>query len=88
GNGSAFFSPAASAVRMAEAYLRDQKAMLPCAAWLSGEFGQDGLYIGVPTLIGAGGIEKVIEVPLSDDEKTAFEASASAVRKLVGGIEL
>lgn len=88
GNGSAFFSPAASAVRMAEAYLKDQKAMLPCAAWLDGEFGQDGLYIGVPTLIGAGGIEKVIEVPLSDDEQTAFEASAAAVRKLVGSIEL
>ncbi len=82
GNGSAFFSPAASAIRMAEAYLKDQKAMLPCAAYLSGEFGYDGIYFGVPTVIGAGGIEKVIEVPLSADEKTALDASAAAVQAL------
>ncbi len=88
GNGSAFLSPAASAVRMAEAYLKDQKAMLPCAAHLSGEFGYDGIYFGVPTIIGAGGVEKIIEVPLSADEKTALDASAEAVRSLVDSIKL
>ena len=88
GNGSAFFSPAASAVRMAEAYLKDQKAMLPCAAYLNGEFGYEGIYFGAPTVIGAGGVEKIIEVPLSEGEKTALDASASAVRGLVDSIEL
>ena len=67
---------------MAESYLKDQKAMLPCAAYLSGEFGYDGIYFGVPTIIGAGGVEKVIEVPLSADEKTALDASAAAVQAL------
>jgi malate dehydrogenase len=86
GNGSAFFSPAASAVKMAEAYLKDQKAVLPAAAHLSGEYGQDGIYFGVPTIIGAGGIEKVIVVPLSDDEKTALDASANKVKDLLAGI--
>lgn len=88
GNGSAFFSPAASAIQMAEAYLKDKKAVLPCAAHLSGEFGYDDLYIGVPTIIGAGGIEKVLEVPLSDGERTALEASAQAVQKLTASLDL
>jgi malate dehydrogenase len=87
GNGSAFFSPAASAVKMAEAYLKDQKAVLPAAAHLSGQYGQDGIYFGVPTIIGAGGIEKVIEVPLSDDERAALDASAAKVKELLAGIE-
>ncbi len=87
GNGSAFFSPAASAVKMAEAYLKDLKSVLPAAAKLNGEYGQDGIYFGVPTQIGAGGIEKIIEVPLSDDEKAALDVSAGKVRDLVASIK-
>jgi malate dehydrogenase len=87
GNGSAFFSPAASAIQMAEAYLKDKKAVLPCAAYLSGEFGYDGIYFGAPTVIGAEGVEKVIEVPLSADEKAALDASADAVKQLIESIE-
>jgi len=86
--GSAFFSPAAAAIRMAEAYLKDQKAIVPAAAWLSGEYGYQGFYFGVPTVIGRGGIEKVLEVPLSDAETQALAASAGAVQSLVAGIEL
>lgn len=83
GNGSAFYTPALSAIEMAEAYLYDKKRALPCAALLEGEFGVDGFYIGVPVVIGAGGIEKVIEVRLNDDEKAAFEKSVDAVRGLI-----
>ena len=83
GNGSAFYTPALSAIEMAEAYLYDKKRALPCAALLEGEFGVDGLYIGVPVVIGAGGIEKVIEVRLNDDEKAAFTKSVDAVRGLI-----
>ena len=87
GNGSAFFSPAASAVKMAEAYLKDQKAVLPAAAYLSGEYGFNGIYFGVPTIIGAGGVERIIEVPLSDAERTALDASAGAVSALIAEIK-
>lgn len=88
GNGSAFYSPAAAAIRMAESYLKDKKEVLPAAAWLSGEYGYDGFYFGVPTIIGAGGIEKVIETPLSDEETAALADSAGAVQTLVAGLEL
>ncbi len=88
GNGSAFYSPAMAAIRMAEAYLKDKKEVLPAAAYLSGEYGYDGFYFGVPTIIGAGGIEKVIETPLSDGETEALAASAGAVQKLVSGLGL
>ena len=87
GNGSAFFSPAASAIQMAEAYLKDKKAVLPCAAYLDGEFGYEGIYFGVPTVIGAGGIEKVVQLPISDDEKAALDKSADAVRALTASLE-
>ena len=73
---------------MAEAYLKDKKAVLPCAAHLNGEFGYDDLYIGVPTIIGAGGIEKVLEVPLSEGERAALDASATAVRELTASLDL
>jgi len=88
GNGSAFFSPAAAAVQMATAYLHDNKAVLPAAAYLNGEYGHSGFYLGVPTIIGAGGIERVIEVPLTAAEKDGVDTSAAAVSKLVNGIEL
>ena len=73
---------------MAEAYLKDKKAVLPAAAWIDGEYGQSGMYLGVPTVIGAEGIEKVIEVPLSDDEKAALDVSAGKVADLVSALGL
>jgi len=81
--GSAFYSPAAAAIRMAEAYLFDKKEVLPCAALLEGEYGVDGFYVGVPVQIGAGGVEKVIEVALTADERAQLAESVSHVRELV-----
>jgi len=81
--GSAFYSPAHSAVLMAEAHLHDNKQVLACAAWLEGEYGLRDLYVGVPAQIGAGGVEKVLEIQLTADEKQALEVSASHVRELV-----
>ena len=83
GNGSAFFSPAVSGIEMAEAYLKDLKRILPCAALLEGEYGIDGYYLGVPVLIGAGGAEKVMEIKLTDDEQAALTNSLEAVKKAV-----
>jgi len=68
---------------MAEAYLKDQKRVLPCAAWVDGAYGLDGMYVGVPTVIGAGGIEKVIEITLDGDEQEMFDRSVNAVKGLV-----
>jgi malate dehydrogenase len=81
--GSAFYAPAASAIVMAEAYLKDKKRLLPCAAWCEGQYGQDGLYVGVPTIIGAGGIEKIIEIELLPDERAMLDHSIEAVKTLV-----
>jgi malate dehydrogenase len=81
--GSAFYAPATSAIEMAEAYLKDQKRLLPCAAWCSGEFGLKGMYVGVPTIIGAGGIEKIVDIKLTKDEQVMFDKSVAAVRGLV-----
>ncbi len=81
--GSAFYAPAASAIAMAESYLLDKKRVLPCAALLSGEYGVDGLYIGVPVVIGSGGVERIVEIALSDEEKTMFDNSVAAVKSLV-----
>ena len=81
--GSAFYAPASAAIQMAEAYLKDKKRVLPCAAYLKGEYGVKGLYVGVPVVIGAKGIEKVGEIKMSRAEKLAFNKSVSAVRKLV-----
>src|ERR1700726_235665 len=81
--GSAFYAPAASAIAMAEAYLRDKKRGLPCAAWLTGQYGVRDLYVGVPVVIGAGGIERIVEITLDPDEKAAFDASCAAVQGLV-----
>lgn len=81
--GSAFYAPAASAISMAEAYLRDQKRILPCAAHLSGQYGVDGLYVGVPAMIGADGIEEVIEIALDDEAKSNLQVSIDAVKELL-----
>ena len=79
GNGSAYYAPAAAMVEMAEAILKDQKRILPSIAYLEGEYGYDGIYLGVPTLLGANGIEKVFELQLTADEKQALDNSAEAV---------
>ncbi len=83
GNGSAFYTPALSAIEMAEAYLYDKKRILPCAALLEGEYDINGLFIGVPVIIGSNGVEKVVEVQLLKDEADAFNASANAVKGLI-----
>ena len=81
--GSAFYAPGASITQMIEAIVRDKKRLLPAAAYLEGEYGLSGVYIGVPILLGAGGVEKIIEVELTDDEKAALGRSAAAVEELV-----
>jgi len=86
--GSAFVSPAVSAIEMAEAILRDKKRVLACACLCEGEFGVDGLYVGVPCVLGAGGVERIIEVEMSAEEQALFDASVKHVRELVAQIEL
>jgi malate dehydrogenase len=81
--GSAFYAPAASAIEMAESYLKDKKRILPAAAFLSGEFGINDMYVGVPVVIGAGGAEKIVEIELNGSEKKMFETSVGAVQGLV-----
>ncbi len=81
--GSAFYAPAASAIAMAESYLKDQKRVMPVAAYLSGEYGVDGIYVGVPVVLGAGGVERIVEINLDESEKANFENSVAAVRGLV-----
>ena len=81
--GSAFYAPASAAIQMAESYLKDKKRVLPCAAWLDGEYGVNGLYVGVPAVIGAGGVERVVEIRLSEADRAAFDESVAAVRELV-----
>jgi len=86
--GSAFYAPAASAVRMAEAYMFDKKRILPCAAYLTGQYGVKDLYVGVPVVIGAGGVEKIVEISLNSEQKAMFDKSVAAVQELCGGIKL
>jgi malate dehydrogenase len=81
--GSAFYAPAASAISMAESYLKDQKRVLPCAAYLSGEYGVKGTYVGVPVMIGASGVERVIEIAFDEAEKTMFAKSLASVTGLI-----
>ena len=83
GNGSAFYAPAQSAIEMAESYLRDKKRVIPCASLCEGEFGIDGYFIGVPSVIGAGGVERILEFELKDDEKAALNNTLEAVKKTV-----
>ncbi len=86
--GSAFYAPAASAITMAESYLLDQKRLLPCAAYLDGQYGVHGLYVGVPVVIGAGGVERIVEIALDPEERAMFEQSVAAVRNLCAAVVL
>ncbi len=81
--GSAFYAPAASAIEMAEAYLKDQKRLLPCAAYVDGAYGLNGMYVGVPTILGAGGVERVVDIKLNADEQAMMDKSIDAVKGLV-----
>ena len=81
--GSAYYAPAASAIEMAQAYLNDQRRLLPCAAYVDGALGLEGMYVGVPTIIGANGIEKVVDIKLNKDEQAMFDKSVDAVKGLV-----
>jgi malate dehydrogenase len=81
--GSAFYAPAASAIAMAESYLKDQKRVLPCAAWLNGEYGIKDLYVGVPVVIGSKGVERIVELELNSSEREMFDKSAASVQGLV-----
>jgi malate dehydrogenase len=80
--GSAFYAPASSAIAMAESYLRDKKRVLPCAAWLTGQYGVKDLYVGVPVVIGSKGVERIVELQLNPDERAGFDKSIAAVRSL------
>ena len=81
--GSAFYAPASSAIAMAESYLKDQRRVLPCAAYLDGEYGVKGMYVGVPVILGANGVEKVVEISLDADEQKMFATSVASVKSLV-----
>jgi malate dehydrogenase len=85
--GSAYYAPAAAAVQMAEAIVKDKRRILPCAAWLQGEYGMKDLFLGVPCLLGAGGMERIIEVELDATEKAALKASADAVTSTVAALK-
>lgn len=85
--GSAFYAPAASALAMAESYLKNQRQIFPCAAYVNGKYGLNGLYVGVPIIIGSNGVEDIIEVPLTPDEKTNFEKSIAAVNELMDAMK-
>jgi malate dehydrogenase len=86
--GSAFYAPATSAIAMAEAYLKDQKRVMPCAALLEGEYGIKGYYMGVPVQIGQGGVEKIFQIELTAAEKAMFQKSFESVKKTVDEIKL
>ena len=86
--GSAFYAPAASAIQMAESYLKDQRRLLPCAAHLTGQYGVSDLYVGVPTIIGKGGVEKIVEIALTAEEQAMFDKSVAAVKSLCAAVKL
>jgi malate dehydrogenase len=85
--GSAYYAPAAAVVQMVESIVLDKKRILPCAAWLEGEYGQNGLFLGVPCKLGRNGLEEIIEVPLTDDERAALASSADAVREIMAALD-
>ena len=87
-SGSAYYAPGASTVEMVEAILKDKKKILPCAAYLAGQYGVQGLYVGVPVKLGRRGVEQVIEIKLTPDENTAFQKSVGAVRELVEKLKI
>ena len=86
--GSAYYAPSAAAVQMAEAIVKNKRRILPCAAWLQGEFGLEGLYVGVPCKLGAGGLQQIVEVELSSKEQIALNKSAEHVREMMSAISL
>lgn len=86
--GSAYYAPAASVIQMVEAILKDKKRVLPAAAYLEGEYGEDDIYLGVPVILGGNGVEKVIELELTEEEKSALAASAGRVRELIKTVKL
>jgi malate dehydrogenase len=86
--GSAYYAPSAGAVQMVEAIVNDQKRILPCSAWLEGEYGMKGLYLGVPVKLGRNGMERIVEVTLTDDERAALAKSADAVREPMAVVKL
>jgi malate dehydrogenase len=86
--GSAYYAPSAGAVQMVEAIVNDQKRILPCSAWLEGEYGMKGLYLGVPVKLGRNGMERIVEVALTDDERAALGKSADAVREPMSVVKL
>jgi malate dehydrogenase len=86
--GSAYYAPSSAAVQMCEAIAHDKKRILPCAAWLTGEYGMRDIFLGVPCKIGRGGLEQILEVELTTDERKALEKSADAVRELIAAIKL
>jgi malate dehydrogenase len=88
GTGSAFYAPAISSIAMAESYLRDKKRVLPCSALLDGQYGVKGLFVGVPAVIGAGGVERILEVDLNDEEKAMLAKSVESVKKSVAETKL
>ena len=85
--GSAFYAPASSAISMAESYLLDKKRVLPCAAYCDGVYGLDGLYVGVPVVIGENGVERVVEINMDKDERAMFDHSVNAVKELNAALE-
>lgn len=86
--GSAYYAPAASAIEMAESYLKDKRKILPCAAYLNGEYGYKDIYVGVPVIIGKGGVEKIVEIQLNDQEKAEFKTSVDGVKSLIESLKL
>jgi malate dehydrogenase len=88
GNGSAFYAPAMSAIAMAESFLKDKKRVLPCSALLQGQYGVDGLFVGVPVVIGAGGVERIIELELDEAERAMLARSVASVRRSVAETRL
>ncbi len=86
--GSAFYAPASAAIQMAESYLKDKRRILPCAAYLQGEYAVNDLYVGVPVVIGGNGVEKVVEISMSDESRAAFDHSVNAVKELTASIKL
>ncbi|MBW3535193.1 MAG: malate dehydrogenase [Gemmatimonadetes bacterium] len=84
--GSAYYAPSAAAVQMVESIVLDKKRILPCAAWLEGEYGQEGIFLGVPCKLGENGLEQILEVELTDDERAALQSSADAVRETMGAL--
>ena len=85
--GSAFYAPASSAIAMAESYLKDKKRVLPCAAYLNGEYGVKGIYVGVPVVIGANGVERIVEIKLDASERAMFKKSVKAVQELAAVVK-